>query len=195
MPANVSEKTRPTVTAGLAKRRRRGEPVRRADVRADGGRGEHAATGAGQREDQDDEPGGGDDLAEPQVPAGPVLGGQLAERHLVHQVRELRAGDRAEDLRHGVGRDVAARQAGAGAATEQPVGGGHDRVEVGTGDRAEHQDEDGQPEERGGRVLQAAGGRRRRGEPLRGDPGPDDDGHEQRGAEELRGQSSGEAVR
>ena len=44
--------------------------------------------------------------------------------------------------------------AGARAAAEQPVRGGDDGVEVGAGDRAEHQDQHRQPEHRGGGVLQ-----------------------------------------
>ena len=78
MPAKVSEKTRPTVTAGLANDVRGGEPVRGADVRADSGGREQPAAGAGQSEDQHDQPGGGDDLTQPQVHPGAVGGGELA---------------------------------------------------------------------------------------------------------------------
>ena len=41
-----------------------------------------------------------------------------------------------------------------GAAPQQPVRGGDNRVEVRAGDRAEHQDQHRQPEHGGGRVLQ-----------------------------------------
>ena len=77
MPAKVSVNTRPMVTAGLAKRGGGGEPVGGADVGADRGGRERGAAGAGQGEDEHDQSGGGDDLAEPQVGRRAVLGGEI----------------------------------------------------------------------------------------------------------------------
>ena len=80
MPANVSENIRPIVTAGFANDGGTGEPVRRADIGADRRRGQHAAPGTGEREDQQHQSRRGDHLAD-QVPAGdPMLGGQVRRR-------------------------------------------------------------------------------------------------------------------
>ena len=132
----------------------RGEPVGGADVGADGGRGEPPRPVRASAKIRATRPAVATTSPSQQVPAGAVLGGQLAERDLEHQVGEHGPGDGADDLCDGVGADVAAGEPGAGAAAEQPVGSRDDRVEVGAGDRAEHQDQHGQSEEGGGGVLQ-----------------------------------------
>ena len=71
MPANVSENMRPTVIAGLAKLVERREPVRGADVGADGGRRDVAAAGPGEGEDDQEQPGGRDHLRQQCAPLTP----------------------------------------------------------------------------------------------------------------------------
>ena len=94
-------------------------------------------------------------------------------------------GDRADGLDGDVGRDVDTADAGACPAAEQPVGGGDDGIEMRPGHRSEHQDQHGQPEHRRGAVLQQLQPGVARGELLGGDPGPDDHGDEQAGADGL----------
>ena len=73
MPAKVSVNARPIGDGRVGERGRRGEPVRGADVGADGRCGDRGAAGADQGEDQQQQAGGGDGLTEPQVDAGAVL--------------------------------------------------------------------------------------------------------------------------
>ena len=142
--------------------------------------------GAGEREDQQDQPGGRDDLADRWPPDDSMLGGEV----------------RADDEHH-VGQQCAADRHPAHWATvysdsiptgpgPYPFGGPEhqsadrdDRVEVRARHRPEHEDQDGQPEDGGGGVLQQLQtdvvGRQLLGR----DPGTDDDRHEQPGAEEL----------
>lgn len=75
-------------------------------------------------------------------------------------------------------------QSAARGAADDPVDKGHDRVEVGSGDGAEHEDQHGEAEGRGDAVfeqLQAGVV----GEPAGGDPGSDDDRDEESGSEEF----------
>ena len=85
IPAKVSVNARPMVTAGLAKTGRGGEPVRGADVRADRGGRDGGPAGAGQGEDEQDQAGGGDDLTEPQMTGGPVLGREVHGGQVEHR--------------------------------------------------------------------------------------------------------------
>ena len=84
-----------------------GEPVRRADVGADRCRGQCGSAGARQGEDQRDQPGGGDDLADEMAGGDAVLGGDLEHSPVEHDVGQDRADDAAGDLGDGVGGDVA----------------------------------------------------------------------------------------
>ena len=162
MPAKVSVNIRPTVTAGLANDGGAGEPVRGADVGADRGRGEQAAPGADEGEDQHQQSGGGDDLAEQVSAAGPVLGRQVLP-DVEHDVGQQRPADPAGALRERVRADLGQGEPGSGAAAEEPVRERDDRVEVRAGHRAEHEDQHRQPEHGGGAVLQQLQARRRSG--------------------------------
>jgi hypothetical protein len=81
-----------------------------------------------------------------------------------HQVRQHGATDTPADLDRQIGQGVPPRQA-----TERGIHKGHNRVEVGSADRPEHQDDREQPGGGSRRVLgQLQAGVVRR-EPLRGD--------------------------
>ena len=102
-----------------------------------------------------------------------------------HQVRQQRARDAADDLRHGVRADVGQAQPRAGTPAQEPVREGDDRVEMRTRDRTEQQDQHGQPQRRCGRVLQQLESHVVRRQPLGGDAGPDDHRDQQPRAQEL----------
>ena len=148
--------------------------------------------GAGQGEDQRDQSGGGDDLADEMACGDAVLGGDLEDLSVEHDVGQDCADDAAEGLSDGVGGDVAGTDTGTGAPSEQPVRCRHNRVEVRAGDRPEQQDQHGQAEHRGGGVLQELQSDVVRRELLCGNAGADDDRDEQRGAGELGEQPSGQ---
>ena len=78
MPAKESVNARPIVTAGLANEVDEVNQYAAPDVGADRRRSDRCAAGSGEREDQQDQAGGGDDLAQPQVAGGAVL---LRPRH------------------------------------------------------------------------------------------------------------------
>ena len=193
MPANVSEKTRPTVTAGLANEVRRGEPVGGADVGADGGRGEHAAAGAGQGEDQRDQPGRGDDLAEQQVRrrCGPWWTARRAATWYIRLASSAPA-MAPRTWASGVGGDVAAGQAGPvrrpSNQSAADTTGLKCAPETGPNSRMRTVSPRNVAVEFSSSCRPTSSGR----EALRGDAGADDDGDEQGGAEELGGQPSGQ---
>jgi arsenite methyltransferase len=83
---------------GVGERGRRGEPVRRADVGADRRRGQGAATGPGEREDEQRQAAGGDHLTEPQRRPRPLGAGERDGGQVEHEVGEHAAADRARDL-------------------------------------------------------------------------------------------------
>lgn len=134
MPAKVSVNARPMVTAGLAKLV---ELVNQyaAPMYAP------PAAGAGQGEDEQDQPGGGDDLAEPQVAGGPVFAGEVDGGQGEHEVGQDRPGDGPDGLRGRTSGEVPAGEPGAGTPVEEPVRGRDDRVEVHPGHRPEDQDQ------------------------------------------------------
>ena len=99
-----------------------------------------------------------------------------------HEVRDDRSGARARDL----GGDVGAQLTG-GEPTEDPVRERDDRVEVGAGHRAEREDQRDEPGGGRGRVLEQLQPEVVGGQAGGEDPGPDDDGDEQPGAERLGG--------
>ena len=99
----------------------------------------------------------------------------------MHRIGEDRTADGADDLRAGVQTHLVAGQPGVAAPPEQPVGDADEWVEVGSGDRAKHEDQHRQAGDGGERVrqqLQAWVSAQRLG----GDAGSHDDGHEQAGA-------------
>jgi len=149
------------------------------------------AAGACEREYQQDQPGGRDEFAEQQVPGRAVVGGGCRGGQGEHQVREHRPADPAGDLGGKVERDRARVRRAVAAASEEVVGEGDHGVEVRAGQGREDQDDDGEAERGGGGVLQqlqpGVGGR----EALGHDPGADDEGDEQPGAEELGERAAG----
>ena len=126
-----------------------GEPVRRADVGADRGRGGAGAAGPGQREDHQQQPERGDDLGQEMRSGGPVLARDAHRGQGEHQVGEHRPGGAPGHLGGEVGRGIPPGQP-----AERGIGERHDRVEVAAGDRAEHQDDREQPGRGHRRVLQ-----------------------------------------
>jgi hypothetical protein len=74
MQAKVSVNARPTVTAGLAKLVDEVNQVRGTDIATDCGRRGVGATAPSEREDQQDQAGGGDNLTEPQMAGRPPGG-------------------------------------------------------------------------------------------------------------------------
>ena len=172
-----------------------GEPVGRADVGADGGRRDGRPAGPDQREDEQHQAAGGDDLAEPERGAGPRMVGPRDRGEGEHQVGQDRPGHRPGDLSGQVRRDEPSGDAVSGPPAEPPVGHRHHRVEVRAGDRAEDEDEHGQGEHGGDRVFEQlqpdVPGRQAGGH----DAGPDDRGDQQCRAEELGQQPAGQAHR
>ncbi len=99
--------------------------------------------------------------------------------------------DSRSQLRRDVHRELSTCQPARRAATQPPVGQGHDGVEVRPGHRGEDQDEHRQPTGRRQRVLQQAHAVVR-GQVLRGDARAHDDSDEQAGTDELRRGATGE---
>ena len=183
IPAKVAENIRPTVMAGLAKLV---EDVKKyaAPIYAPTAAGaDRRPSRAGQREDHQDQPEGGDHLGQEMRGRGPVLRGDTDRRLGEHQVRQDRADDAAGHLRGQVGRGVAPAQP-----AERRIRERHHRVEMGAGHRPEHQDDGEQPRRRRRRVLQQLQARGARGQALRGDPRADHDRGQEAAAEELGSQ-------
>ena len=94
IPAKVSEKIRPTVTAGLANDvllvNQYAAPMYAPTAAAESA----GSAGAGQGEDQRDQPGGGDDLADEMARGDAVFGGDLEHAPVEHDVGQHRADDR-----------------------------------------------------------------------------------------------------
>jgi hypothetical protein len=153
MPAKVSEKMRPTVTAGLANdvelvnqyaapmyaptagAARTPRPVRAsAKIRAT--RKVVATT-----------------LRQQVTTAGPVLG-RDRRSHPEHQVRQNGTSHRPDHLRDRIRADLAQRDSVPGTTSQEPVGQRDDRVEVRPRHRTEQQDQHGQAKKRRGAVLQ-----------------------------------------
>jgi len=117
-----------------------------------------------------------------------AVGGRDADRRQVeHRIRDDGSGDAAGDLGGDVGEGMAPAQAAEGGIDQRD-----DRVEVGAGDRPEHEDEGEQARRRRSSALQeleaGVAGRELGG----GDPGADHRRGEERGAEELGEESAGE---
>ena len=96
MPAKVSEKIRPIGHRRVRERGGAGEPIRRADVGADRGRGQCGPSGPGQREDQQHQACGGHDLTETVTDGYPVLAGDLHCGQVEHDVGQQRTRDRPD---------------------------------------------------------------------------------------------------
>ena len=105
----------------VGKRCAAGEPVGSANVGAHRGRRQARPPGAGQREDQRDQPGGGHHLPDKMASADPVFSGELEDAAVIHQVGQQRTADTAADLRGQVGRGGADGDTGAGPPAQQPV--------------------------------------------------------------------------
>lgn len=166
---------------GVGEAGRRGEEVGGADIGADGGRREAAAPRADQREDQEHQAGGRDDLGQQ---AGTVGAIGRAPRHRSqpeHQVGEHRPRDAPRDLCGEV--DTRNRP---GTTVQHDVGERHDGVEVGARHRLQDQDQHAQAEGCGEGVLEELQSDIARRELLRHDARSDDDRGEQGAAEELR---------
>ena len=115
--------------------------------------------------------------------------GQGDRVEVEHQVGDHGSGAGPGDLSGDVG-----QQLPRGQAPEDAVGEGHHRVEVGPRHRPEREDEGDEPARSGGGVreeLDAAVGGKALGE----DPGPDDDGDEQRGTGGFGGDAPPEGCR
>jgi hypothetical protein len=143
------------------------------------------AAGAGQGEDEQDQPGGGDDLAEPQVAGGPVFAGEVDGGQGEHEVGQDRPGDGPDGLRGRTSGEVPAGEPGAGTPVEEPVRGRDDRVEVRPGHRPEDQDQRAERERGRDRVFQQLQTDVVRRQPGGHDPGADHGGDQQGGAAEL----------
>src|SRR5205085_5274181 len=105
--------------------------------------------GADDAEDHHEQPDGGDDLAQPEPTARPVLRRPRDGVELEHDVGDDGAGDRAGDLRADVRRQVATIEP-----AEERVSSAHDRVEVAAGHGTEREDQRDEPARGGGRVLE-----------------------------------------
>ncbi len=181
---------------GVRERRGGGEPVGGADVGADGGRGEDAAAGAGEREDERDEPAVATTSPSHRWCSGPVLAGQLADGHLEHEVGQHGAGDGADDLGDGVGdrprrRTSRCRARRPSSQSAADTTGLKCAPETGPNSRMSTVN----PKDRGGGVLQQLQADVAGREAFGCDAGPDDDGDEQGGAEELGSESPSQVGR
>ena len=107
-----------------------------------------------------------------------------------HQVRQPGAHHGPDGLHRCVGAGVAAVDAGAGAASEQPVSRGDNGVQMGAGNRAEHRDEHSQPEDGCGGVRQKLHADIVRRQLRCGDSRTDNDGDKQCCSDELRQESA-----
>lgn len=106
------------------------------DVRADGGGDDRAANRSGQREDQQHQSGGRDDLAE-QMPCREAVFRGESRGRFEHEIRQDCAAHPATDLGEKVDDDLARPVGGA----EEPVGERDNGVEVRPADGLEDHDE------------------------------------------------------
>src|SRR5215831_6433765 len=140
--------------------------------------------GPGQGDDDEQQPGSGDDLAEQDRRAAAVMVGGAEHRFGEHGISQRGPGDGPGDLaaddRYGLAQAVAVWSA----AAQDPVGGGDDRIEVRAPGLDEHQDQYGQAQ-RGHQRVDQQPQRAIGGQPGSGDAGPDDDRDQQAGAGEL----------
>ena len=189
MPANVSENMRPTVTDGFAKdvldvnqyaapmyAPTAGAAHAPRPVRA---RAKMSATS----------PAVATTSPTHRCQSDAVMRGEL-RRHVEHDVRQHRAGDTAQGLRHRVGPDIATREPSACTPAQPPVRGRHDRVEVRPRRWSEQQDEHGQPEHGRGRVVEQLQPDVVGGQVGRGDARADDHRDQQRGPDRLGEQTT-----
>ena len=153
MPAKVSENIRADGDAGLANEVELVNQYAAPMYAPTAGAASAPRPVAGEGEDQQHQPRGGDDLAE-QRPGVDANLGRDRRTHTEHRVRQQGPEDPADDLGEDVQTDVLARGATAGAAADDPVRGGDDRVEVRPGTGPEQQDQHAQPERSREAVLQ-----------------------------------------
>ena len=118
-----------------------GEPVGGAYVGTHGGRGDPGPPSARQSEYQGDQPGCRDDLTEEVARRHAFLRRDFEDSTVEHGVGKPSAAHCAEHLDADVGKRIAPSDTGTRTSTEQPICRCHSRIEVGAGDRTEHEDE------------------------------------------------------
>ena len=144
MPANVLLRVRVTDTAGVGERGRRREPIGTADVGGDRSGRECISTGAHEREDQEDEAEGCNDLAEVLARTITYLLAHIDGIELEHEVRSHDADRSTADLGGNVRQDVSP-----GTLSECRIAERDSRIEVSARNRPKHQD-DGVEDANGG---------------------------------------------
>ena len=169
----------------VGERRRAGKPVRRADVGTDRRSRQCRTSGRASAKIK---------VIRPAVATTSPIRWPRVTRSLVANSKALRSNitlastapaDATDALRHGVEPERRRGDAGAGASAQQPISRRHRGIEVCAGDRSEHQDQNGQSEHRGGRILEQLQSDVVRRKLRRCDAGSYNDRNQEGGANEL----------